>query len=226
MNPPVFDIENEQESSLLNPAQIVDGMKRHFWIPLTLTFLGLVLGYSYYKRQRPMYEATSVGQFGSEQGSILGMDTMTGQTLRDEKAINTLIQAAKSRDVLGRIVGDLALELFFERHHELDRVEAVGAEIVDERCVLRHLLGLDAQVLDDDLLDPLRDIAHRSSSFLFHFVVLGFRTTIMALTVARHVRHTRPSSVETSPTAGDTRHRIRWPFPAETQPNPPKSRGW
>ena len=41
MNPPVFDIENEQESSLLNPAQIVDGMKRHFWIPLTLTFLGL-----------------------------------------------------------------------------------------------------------------------------------------------------------------------------------------
>ena len=45
MNPPVFDIENEQESSLLNPAQIVDGMKRHFWIPLTLTFLGLVLGY-------------------------------------------------------------------------------------------------------------------------------------------------------------------------------------
>ena len=109
MNSPVIDIENEQESSLLNPAQIVDGMKRHFWIPLTLAFLGIVLGYSYYKRQRPVFEATSVGQFGGEQGSILGIDSMTGQTLRDEKAINTLIQAAKSRDVMGRIVNELNL---------------------------------------------------------------------------------------------------------------------
>src|SRR5262249_49746829 len=48
----------------------------------------------------------------------------------------------------------------FEGHDELDRVEAVGAEIVDEARVLRHLLGIDAKVLNHDLLHPFCDIAH------------------------------------------------------------------
>lgn len=150
MNPPVFDIENEQESSLLNPAQIVDGMKRHFWIPLTLTFLGLVLGYSYYKRQRPVYEATSVGQFGSEQGSILGIDSMSGQTLRDEKAINTLIQAAKSRDVLGRIVTDLNLasRAAFAGPHPAGSKEAREAAVAMLGAMIKISLRKETRLID------------------------------------------------------------------------------
>src|SRR5512139_1908684 len=35
-------------------------------------------------------------------------------------------------DLLGVLVRDLRLELFLERHHELDGIERVGAEIVDE----------------------------------------------------------------------------------------------
>src|SRR5437588_6998106 len=63
-------------------------------------------------------------------------------------------------DLLGCIVGDFAAELLFERHHQLDRIEAVGAQIVDETGVLGHLDFVDAEMLDDDLLDPLSDVAH------------------------------------------------------------------
>jgi hypothetical protein len=35
-------------------------------------------------------------------------------------------------DLLGRVVGDLDAEFFLEGHHQLDGVEAVGAQIVDE----------------------------------------------------------------------------------------------
>ena len=150
MNSPVIDIENEQESSLLNPAQIVDGMKRHFWIPLTLAFLGIVLGYSYYKRQRPVFEATSVGQFGGEQGSILGIDSMTGQTLRDEKAINTLIQAAKSRDVMGRIVNELNLtsKASFAGPHPAGSKEAREAAVAALGSMIKVSLRKETRLID------------------------------------------------------------------------------
>jgi capsular exopolysaccharide synthesis family protein len=150
MNQPVIDIENEQESSLLNPAQMVDGMKRHFWIPLTLALLGIVLGYSYYKRQRPVYEATSVGQFGGEQGSILGIDSMTGQSLRDEKAINTLIQAAKSRDVLGRIVTDLNLasRAAFAGPHPAGSKEAREAAVAALAAMIKISLRKETRLID------------------------------------------------------------------------------
>src|SRR6185437_8686846 len=64
-------------------------------------------------------------------------------------------------DLLGRIVGDLAAELFLERHHELDGVEAIGPEIVDEAGILGHLGLVDAKMLHDDLFYSVGDIAHR-----------------------------------------------------------------
>src|SRR5262245_9882522 len=42
-------------------------------------------------------------------------------------------------DLLGGVVGNLDAELFLEGHHEFDRVEAVGAEIVDELRIFLHL---------------------------------------------------------------------------------------
>ena len=50
-------------------------------------------------------------------------------------------------------------ELLLERHDELDRVEAVGAEIVDEARVLGDL-SRRHRVLDHDLLHAFSDIAH------------------------------------------------------------------
>src|SRR5215471_8971836 len=64
-------------------------------------------------------------------------------------------------NLLGGIVGNLAAEFLFERHHQLDGVEAVGSEIVDEAGILGHLGLVDAKMLHDDLFHSLGDIAHR-----------------------------------------------------------------
>src|SRR3984893_6290945 len=64
-------------------------------------------------------------------------------------------------DLLGGVVGDLAPELFLERHHELDGVEAIGPEIVDEAGVFGHLGLIDAKMLHHDLFYSVGDIAHR-----------------------------------------------------------------
>src|SRR5215813_2697779 len=51
-------------------------------------------------------------------------------------------------NLLGGIVGNFAAELFLERHHELDRIQTVRAQIVDEGSGVRDLGLLDAEVLD------------------------------------------------------------------------------
>src|SRR5262245_28038603 len=53
---------------------------------------------------------------------------------------------ADGLDLLGGIIGNLAAELLLESHHEFDRVQAVSAEIVDEACVVGHLVGLHSKV--------------------------------------------------------------------------------
>jgi len=60
------------------------------------------------------------------------------------------------------IVRDLDAELFLEGHDELDGVEAVRTQVLDEVGAIDDLLGLDAEVLDHDLLHALGDIAHES----------------------------------------------------------------
>ena len=60
--------------------------------------------------------------------------------------------------MFGGVVGDLDVELFFKGHHQLDVVEAVGAEVVDEAGLLGHLLRIGVQVLDDDLADTFEDV--------------------------------------------------------------------
>src|ERR1700684_3539840 len=65
-----------------------------------------------------------------------------------------------------RVIGNLATKFLFESHDELDRIEAIGAEIIDEAGVIRDLVGLDAQMLPDDLLSPLANITHCSNLFV------------------------------------------------------------
>src|SRR5690606_3872820 len=63
-------------------------------------------------------------------------------------------------DLLGFLVGDLALELFLEGHHQLDGVEGIRTQVIDEGGACADLVFLDAQLFDDDLLDALFDAAH------------------------------------------------------------------
>src|SRR6195952_4330102 len=75
---------------------------------------------------------------------------------------------ANGQNRLRRIVGNFTAEIFFERHHQLDRIETVGAEVVNEACIIDHFLGFDTEVFDHDLFNPLANLAHRSTSCLFH----------------------------------------------------------
>src|SRR4051812_14119935 len=63
-------------------------------------------------------------------------------------------------DLLGGIVRNLDAELLLEGHDELDDVEAVGTQIVDEARFLGHLVGFDAEMLDDDFLHAIGGLAH------------------------------------------------------------------
>src|SRR5689334_847391 len=67
---------------------------------------------------------------------------------------------AHGGDLLGIFVRDFDLEFFFERHHQFDRVQRIGAEIIDERSVIDDLLRLDAQLFGDNRLDLLFNRAH------------------------------------------------------------------
>ncbi len=145
-------MEAEAESpSMLNPAQLVDGMRRHSWIPITLSLFGLILGYAYFKRQKPVYEAVSVAQFGSEQQSLLGMNGMnTPTSLADEKSVNTLIQAAKSREVMGRVVSELNLTQLpaFAGGHPAASKEAKDNAIFMINSMIKISLRKDTRLID------------------------------------------------------------------------------
>ena len=60
-------------------------------------------------------------------------------------------------DFLGVLVGDLDLELLFERQHQLDDRQRVGLQVVRERRFQLDLVGGDLQLLNDDLLDLFFD---------------------------------------------------------------------
>src|SRR5882724_8218714 len=68
------------------------------------------------------------------------------------------------QDLLRRVVGNFAAEFLFERHDQLDRIEAVRAKIVDEAGALGYLRIIDAKMLDDDLFHALGDVTHSSRS--------------------------------------------------------------
>src|SRR5215813_7507080 len=67
-------------------------------------------------------------------------------------------------DLLGGFVGDLDVESFFESHHELHCVKRIRPEIVHEGGFRSDLVGVHAELLDDDALDLIFH-AHSSSPF-------------------------------------------------------------
>src|SRR5215813_8433832 len=79
----------------------------------------------------PRAPASSLSRIGISSGSRLGEE---------------FHGIANGQDGLGRVVWNLAAEFLLESHDQLDRVERIGAEIVDEARVLCHLVGLDPKV--------------------------------------------------------------------------------
>src|SRR5918994_4952333 len=63
-------------------------------------------------------------------------------------------------DLLCVLVRDLRPELLFQAHDELDQVERVRIEVVDERRLGLDLILVGAELLDDDLLEPVVRCGH------------------------------------------------------------------
>src|ERR1041385_6436519 len=74
--------------------------------------------------------------------------------------VEILHRIADGAKLLRLFIGDVDVELLLERHHELDGVEAVGAEVLHETGLGQELFPLDAEFLDDDILDLLLGSAH------------------------------------------------------------------
>ncbi len=66
-------------------------------------------------------------------------------------ALDVLDGLADGLNLLSRVVRDVDVELFFELHHQFDRIERIGAQVVDERRFGRDLFLVDAQLIGDDI---------------------------------------------------------------------------
>jgi hypothetical protein len=56
--------------------------------------------------------------------------------------------------------GCVASELVFEHRRKLDRIEAIGPEIVEEVCGFRHPAGLNIEMLRDNHFNAFANVAH------------------------------------------------------------------
>src|SRR5271170_5026240 len=96
-----------------------------------------------------------------------------GPAIYDDRALSRAASALVSLDVgddvldgadfLGVLIGDLDVELLFQRHHQLDDIERVGAEVLDERGLRSYFIGGHAQLLADFLANLRFDVlSHRA----------------------------------------------------------------
>ena len=63
-------------------------------------------------------------------------------------------------DFFGRVFRDFDAKSLFEGHHEFYRIQAVRAQIVNERGILGHLGLIDAQMLDNNFFNFVGDFSH------------------------------------------------------------------
>src|SRR5882724_2954482 len=115
---------------------------------------------------RYLYEDSGEGRGAGPQDNLpaaveTGPDTSDalrsgfGTTIVD--VLNGLLDRG---DFLGVLIGNLDLEFFFQSHDQLDCVERISSQIVHERCIVRDLFLLDAQLLGNDGFDLLLNCAH------------------------------------------------------------------
>ncbi len=81
---------------------------------------------------------------------------------------DVFVYVADGLELLSVLVRHFDVELLLEGHDEFDEIERISAEILDERRLWRDLLGVHAELLDDDVLDLLfnRFVAHKSPKLL------------------------------------------------------------
>jgi hypothetical protein len=72
--------------------------------------------------------------------------------------VDIVIRVPHTLDLLSIFVGNLDAKLFFKTHHEFDRVQRVGAEVVNESRVWRDFVLIDTKLIDDYLFNLVLDL--------------------------------------------------------------------
>ena len=80
--------------------------------------------------------------------------------------LEALDDLADRRELLGVLLGNRRAELLLKCHDQLYAVKRVSAEIVDERRLCGHLLGVDAQLLDNDVFYAIFKLSCHSLELL------------------------------------------------------------
>ena len=87
---------------------------------------------------------------------------MRGLLLLGFDVVNGILDGG---DLLRLLVGDIQVERFLERPHQLDDIERIGAQVIDETRRGIDLRLIPAKLLDNDLLDLLL-YGHETSTCL------------------------------------------------------------
>jgi hypothetical protein len=97
-------------------------------------------------------------------------DTRSGIGVRGQEGNRVL----NGLNLFCRIVRNFAAELFLESHDQFNGIQAVRAEIVNKTGIIRYLRLVYTEMLDNDFLNPIRNVAHLSLSFSFawHFPLI------------------------------------------------------
>jgi hypothetical protein len=82
----------------------------------------------------------------------MGKQEMKGLLLVRQDVVYGLLDGG---DFFGVFVRDIALELFFKSHHQLNGIQRVGAQIIDKRRFILDFGFVHAQLLGDDLFYAL-----------------------------------------------------------------------
>ena len=67
-----------------------------------------------------------------------------------------IIQGELDRsNFFGFFIRDLNAKLFFQRHHQLNRIQGIGTQVIHERGFVLDFRLVHAQLFSDDFLDTL-----------------------------------------------------------------------
>jgi hypothetical protein len=86
-----------------------------------------------------------------------------GRSLGERILLEEFNGSADGKDGFRGIVGNLKTKLPFEFDCQFDHIETIGAEIIDEACVVDHLIGIDKQLLNHDCPGAFGNVEHCSS---------------------------------------------------------------
>src|SRR6202011_3128978 len=77
------------------------------------------------------------------------------RSLRSAVLVQIVHSVLHGTDFFGVLVADLDVELFFQRHDQLDQVKRIGVQVIDEVRLWSHLFFADAQLFGDDFFQAL-----------------------------------------------------------------------